>query len=77
MWRAKELEALRLVFSKLLLVRGKRIMMSVVNRKPKHQVETEYLVFWDDSESRNLGCPPPVEGLMASLRHSSVMVSSL
>lgn len=42
-------------------------MMSVANRKPKHQVETEYLVFWDDSESRNLGCPPPVEGLMASL----------
>lgn len=36
-------------------------MMSVANRKLKHQVETEYLVFWDDSESRNLGCPPPVE----------------
>ena len=52
-------------------------MMSVVNRKAKHQVETEYLEFWDDSESRNLGCPPPIEGLRASLRHSSVMASLL
>ena len=52
-------------------------MMSVVDRKPKHQVETEYLQLRDDSESRNLGWPPPVEGLMASLRHSSVMASSL
>ena len=30
-------------------------MMSVVDRKPKHQVETEYLQLRDDSESRNLG----------------------
>lgn len=54
-WRAKELEAPRLVFSKFLLIKGKRIMMSVVDRKLKHQVETEYLQLRDDSESRNLG----------------------
>ena len=54
-WRAKELEAPRLVFSKFLLIKGKRIMRSVVDRKPKHQVETEYLQLRDDSESRNLG----------------------
>lgn len=75
LWRQKSWK-LRLVFFQTSPSEEENYDVSG-KQETKHQVETEYLVFWDDSE-QDLGCPPPVEGLMASQRdHSSVMVSSL